>query len=132
MPDVKPDSPPQTNLRRIGVDADTGDPVYLDLDRIRKAVLTPEQTAHIDRLCEAMDRETPCARINTGSGRTSLDDWRGLLIQRVLDGEPLPDRWCRDDRNEELEEFDRRYGTREWRKVFAIMAEQKRSAGIIE
>ena len=124
MSDIEPALPIQANLRRIGVDENTNEPVCLDLDRIRNAAMTPEQTAHIDRLCEAMDRETPTSRMNTGSGRTFLDDWRDLMIQRVLDGKPLPERWCRDAENEEIEEFRRRYGTREWRKaVSQIMAE---------
>jgi len=131
MPDVKPDSPAQTNLRRIGL-TDTGEPVYLDLERIREAVLTPEQAAHIDRLCEAMTLETPCARRVTGAGRTFLDDWRGLMIQRVLDGKPLPARWCRDEENDEIEEHERRYGTRDWRKVLARMTAKDEPDGVNE
>ena len=86
--------------------------------------LSPEQLRQIDELCEAMDREFLWARMRTTEeGRTPLEHCRALWTQRAKKGLPLPDRWCRDEEEEEVQRRNARYGTREWRKAFPEIVE---------
>lgn len=92
--------------------------------------ITPDQRQQIDELCAAMDRESILAGTPSGHGRVLLDDARDIWIQCAREGRPLPDRWCADEIEADIQERLAAHGTREWRKAYPWMAERMRSRGI--
>ena len=43
------------------------------------------------------------------------------LIERARQGQPLPDRWCTDEMEAQLQKRLADHGTREWRKAYPWM-----------
>lgn len=116
----------RVNNTSIGIPLDGGDTAELN-GNVDAAALK-----HIDELCDAMDREDILARIHTGGGKTYLDDYREILLKRVRDGLPLPERWDEGEQAKQIDERLNKYGTREWRKAHPRLVEEIRKRGVIK
>lgn len=96
-----------------------------------ESALSPEQRKKIDALCDAMDKEDLLARSPFCQGRTPLDLAREFWTKRVLDGKPLPVRWCNDQEEASLQERLQTWGTREWRQAFPELYRESKEKGLI-